>query len=225
MAQEFDFDIGNVVGPPGEIGPQGPQGPKGDKGDTGATGPQGAQGVQGPKGDQGETGATGPQGPKGDTGATGPQGPQGPKGDKGDAGASDAGEVSYDETATYQAGTVGAELSNQSRQISDVEENKIPELKNAIDELTPTVITQSAPTSITLLTNTDYYLTNVSSLTFTYPSDMHWECWIKLVTASSGTISITFPTSEYIGNIPIFSVGETWEISIRDGVVVSGKAE
>lgn len=114
--QEFDYDIGSVVGPQGEIGPQGPQGPKGDKGDTGATGPQGPQGVQGPKGDQGETGATGPQGPKGDTGATGPQGPQGPKGDPG---ATDAGGVSYDSTETYQAGTVGAELSNQSRHLND----------------------------------------------------------------------------------------------------------
>lgn len=120
MAQEFDFDIGSVVGPQGEIGPQGPQGPKGDKGDTGATGPQGAQGVQGPKGDKGDTGATGatgPQGPKGDTGATGPQGPQGPKGD---SGATDAGGVSYDATETYQNGTVGAELQNQSRHLSDL---------------------------------------------------------------------------------------------------------
>ena len=49
-------------------------------------------------------------------------------------GASDAGNVSYDETATYQSGTVGAELQHQSRQISDVEENQIPELKNAISQ-------------------------------------------------------------------------------------------
>ena len=98
------------------------------KGNTGATGPQGPQGVQGPKGDTGATGATGPQGPKGDTGATGPQGPQGPKGD---TGASDAGEVTYDPTETYQSGSVGYEVSELSRQLSDVEENQIPELKSA----------------------------------------------------------------------------------------------
>lgn len=34
-------------------------------------------------------------------------------------GASDAGNVSYDETATYQSGTVGAELQHQSRQLND----------------------------------------------------------------------------------------------------------
>ena len=86
------------------------------KGNTGATGPQGPQGVQGPKGDTGATGATGPQGPKGDTGATGPQGPQGPKGD---TGASDAGEVTYDPTETYQSGSVGYEVSELSRQLND----------------------------------------------------------------------------------------------------------
>ena len=34
-------------------------------------------------------------------------------------GASDAGNVSYDESATYQAGSVGAELQEQNRQLSD----------------------------------------------------------------------------------------------------------
>ena len=56
-------------------------------------------------------------------------------------GANDAGSVTYDETATYQAGSVGAELSNQSRHLSDVEENQIPELKNAISQLEENVLT------------------------------------------------------------------------------------
>ena len=114
------------TGATGPQGPQGVQGPEGDTGATGATGPQGPQGVQGPKGDTGATGATGPQGPqgpkgdKGDTGATGPQGPQGPKGD---AGASDAGEVTYDPTETYQGGTAGAALNDLSRQLNDLEDD------------------------------------------------------------------------------------------------------
>ena len=85
--------------------------PKGAKGDTGATGPQGETG---PQGIQGETGPQGPQGVQGETG------PQGPKGDKGDPGATEAGGVSYDASETYEAGTVGAELSDLSRQISDL---------------------------------------------------------------------------------------------------------
>ena len=135
------LSFGIPRGDTGATGPQGPQGVQGPKGDTGATGATGPQGPQGPKGDKGDTGATGatgatgPQGPKGDTGATGPQGPQGPKGDKGDPGASDAGGVSYDSTETYDEGTVGEKLNELNRQISDVEENKIPELKNAISQL------------------------------------------------------------------------------------------
>lgn len=38
-------------------------------------------------------------------------------------GASDAGNVSYDETATYQSGTVGAELQHQSRQLNHFDDN------------------------------------------------------------------------------------------------------
>lgn len=81
---EFDFAIGNVMGPQG---PQGPTGPTGPKGDTGPQGPQGEQGPQGIQGIQGETGATGPQGPTGQTGATGATGPQGPQGPQGETGA------------------------------------------------------------------------------------------------------------------------------------------
>lgn len=39
----------------------------------------------------------------------------------GGGGATDAGSVSYDETKTYKEGTVGAELTAQSRQLSDLE--------------------------------------------------------------------------------------------------------
>lgn len=99
--------------------------PKGAKGDTGATGPQGQQGIQG------ETGPQGPQGVQGETG------PQGPKGDKGEPGATEAGGVSYDDSETYEAGTVGAELNDLSRQISDlnstVTDKIYPEIYNWID--------------------------------------------------------------------------------------------
>jgi hypothetical protein len=77
-------------------------------------------------------------------------------------------------------------------------------------------------TSITLADNTEYELTNVTTLTFTYPSG-NFECWIKLTTASEGTITITLPTSSYIGYAPTFGNGETWEISIKDSVVIAQK--
>ena len=85
-----------------------------------------------------------------------------------------------------------------------------------------TVITQSAPTAITLADNTEYYLTNVTSLALTYPSG-NFECWLRITTASSGTITVTLPTSTYIGDAPTFDNGQTWELSIKDGVVVAGE--
>ena len=45
-----------------------------------------------------------------------------------------SGDIAYDESATYQAGSVGAKLQEQNRQLSDIEENQIPELKNAINQ-------------------------------------------------------------------------------------------
>lgn len=91
-------------------------------------------------------------------------------------------------------------------------------------QIAPTVVTETAPTAITLADNTVYYMTDVSSLTLTYPSSGHWECFIVMTTASSGTVTVTLPASSYIGDAPSFGNGETWEISIRDGVVVAGKA-
>ena len=45
---------------------------------------------------------------------------------KGQAGASDAGAVSYDPESSYNEGTVGAELQEQNRQLSDLNENVDP---------------------------------------------------------------------------------------------------
>lgn len=90
--------------------------------------------------------------------------------------------------------------------------------------ITANVITQSAPTAITLADNCEYYLSNVSSLTITYPTGS-FECWIRLSLAPSGTISVTLPSSSYIGNSPSFGGGQTWEISIKDGTVVAALVE
>jgi len=75
---------------------------------------------------------------------------------------------------------------------------------------------------ITIADNTEYVLTNVTSLTLTYPNG-NFECWLKITTASSGTITITLPTSNYIGYAPTFGNGETWELSIKDSVVAAQK--
>ena len=86
------------------------------------------------------------------------------------------------------------------------------------------VITQAAPTEITVADNNEYYLTNVSNLTFTFPSG-NFECWISVETAGSFT-AITFPNdATYIGDTPVFGAGEKWEISIKNGTIIAGKVE
>ena len=57
-----------------------------------------------------------------------------PQGPKGDSGASDAGEVTYDPTETYQSGTAGYALNDLTRQLSDndLHLEEIPDTTQAI---------------------------------------------------------------------------------------------
>lgn len=76
--------------------------------------------------------------------------------------------------------------------------------------------------NITLADNAEYRLTNVSNLTIEYP-ETNFECWLRIATVADGTVTITLPTSSYIGDTPTFANGETWELSIKDGVVIASK--
>lgn len=77
-------------------------------------------------------------------------------------------------------------------------------------------------TNITLTDRTEYRLTAVTTLTISYPTG-NFECWLRLTFADSGDITVTLPESQYIGSVPTFANGETWELSIKDGVIVSAK--
>ena len=81
----------------------------------------------------------------------------------------------------------------------------------------------TAGTEITLADNTEYRLTGVTTLNITYPTG-NFECWMRLTFAASGDITVTLPTgTKYIGTAPDFKNGETWEMSIKDGVVIAQK--
>lgn len=79
--------------------------------------------------------------------------------------------------------------------------------------------------TITLRDGT-YYVAGeeISSLTILY-SDEDFISSIELTTASEGVINITLPESKYIGEPPTFLNGETWELNIRNGVVIGGLVE
>ena len=76
---------------------------------------------------------------------------------------------------------------------------------------------------ITLADNTEYRLTNVTSLHPSYPEGT-FECWMRLTFAASGTITVTLPAdTKYIGTAPDFKNGETWELSFKDKVLAAQK--
>ena len=183
------------------------KGEKGDKGDKGDAGPQGQTGPQGPTGPLGQTGPQGETGPQGQTGPQGETGSQGPTGPQGEPGPNTV----TAETTTTLSGLLKGNGTN------------ITTAQAGMDyEAPPAQVTSGA--EITLADNTEYRLTGVQTLTITFPTGK-FECWLRIETAGSGTVAVTLPeTAKYIGDAPTFGTGETWELSVKDGVVVAGKA-
>ena len=90
---------------------------------------------------------------------------------------------------------------------------------------TPEAVSAQVTTgsNIALADNTEYRLTDVTTLTLTYPTG-DFECWMRLSFAASGDATVTLPTgTKYIGTTPDFKNGETWEMSIKDGFVIAQK--
>lgn len=231
------------AGPKGDAGERGPQGPKGDPGQDGAPGKDGADGkdgAQGPKGDTGsgfavlgyfatqaalEAAITLPyagdaygigsaqpydiyiwdginsvwvnNGPlQGAKGDTGPQGPQGETGPQGSQGETGP---QGPQGETGPAGPAGP-VSVFQRSVL------------------------SAPTSVALSDECEYYLTDVGDISFTYPSDTYFECWIGLRLSSAESHTVTFPDgTSYIGGAPEWEASAQYEISVKDKVVIIKK--
>lgn len=104
--------------------------------------------------------------------------------------------------------------------------------KASLSDITPEAIGAKAVstkvdtgTSLSMNDNTEYRLTNVTTLTLYAPyQQTQYECWFRLTFADTGTITVSFPTGmKYIGSAPDFNNGESWEISVKDGVVIAQK--
>lgn len=90
---------------------------------------------------------------------------------------------------------------------------------------TPKAVSAQVATgsNITLADNTEYRLTDVTTLSLSYPTGK-FECWMRLTFATSGTITVTLPTgTKYLGSSPDFKNGETWELSFKDKVLAAQK--
>lgn len=119
------------------------------------------------------------------------------------------------------------EFSITDIEASDVtySNNSLPyiyDVSDALDKLITKKI-NSAFEYIHLFDNEEYRLTDVTKLRIAYPTS-DFECWIRLSFAASGDITVTLPTgAKYIGVAPDFKNGETWELSIKDGIVIAQK--
>lgn len=79
--------------------------------------------------------------------------------------------------------------------------------------------------TIDLEDNTEYYFdgTECDSVDFVFPSG-RFQCFIQLNTKANYGTTVFFPAdTSYIGSEPQFGAGETWEISIKNRVVVASK--
>lgn len=89
---------------------------------------------------------------------------------------------------------------------------------------TPKAVSQEVyfpGSNITLEDNTEYRLTNVTTLNLTYPTD-NFECWMRLSFAANGEATVTLPVdTKYLGAVPNFNNGETWELSFKDKVLAA----
>ena len=113
----------------------------------------------------------------------------------------DAGSINYSNAAMPHISTVGG----------------------ALDKLVPKSHTHATGSNITLADNTEYRLTDVTTLTLTYPTG-NFECWMRLNFAASGDITVTLPAGTgYIGTAPDFKNGETWELSFKDKILAAQK--
>ena len=160
---------------------------------------QGAKGDTGPQGPQGETGPQGSQGEAGPQGSQGETGPQGPQGETGPQGPQGETGPQGPQGETGPAGPAGP-VSVFQRSVL------------------------SAPTSVALSDECEYYLTDVGDISFTYPSDTYFECWIGLSLSSAESHTVTFPDgTSYIGGTPEWEVSAQYEISVKDKVVIIKK--
>ena len=90
------------------------------------------------------------------------------------------------------------------------------ELKVAgVSRLTPS----GGTVNLTVADNTEYRFSSaVTSLTITFPTG-NFDCWLRFTTGSSITVSLP-ASATYIGGAPTFEASKTYEMSIKDGVVI-----
>ena len=88
--------------------------------------------------------------------------------------------------------------------------------------MTNAIAMYGASNSIDVSDNTEYLCyTPLTSLTLTFPS-YRFECWLTFTTESGFTLSVP-DSAKYIGDIPTFKANTTYEMSIKNKVIIFGE--
>jgi hypothetical protein len=89
--------------------------------------------------------------------------------------------------------------------------------------MTRVVTGSGAIGTITVADHTDYIYTGVTSLTLAYPSG-NFECWLSITTSTSA-ITLSFPSgTKFIGaSITSLAANTSYEMSIKNKVVIIKK--
>lgn len=99
----------------------------------------------------------------------------------------------------------------------------ISTVEDALNKLALKSYTKIKGSKMFLADNTEYRLTDVTTLNISYPTG-NFECWVRLTFAASGDITVTLPAGTgYIGTAPDFKNGETWELSFKDKILAAQK--
>lgn len=135
-----------------------------------------------------------------------------------------AGDVGFNSSEEYNEGTVGAKLSALNRQISDVEENQIPELKNAIGQLEDQVVTDVTVTgtivTITAEANKRYLCGTVASIDVTPCVSGAFDLiFTSGSTAAVLTIPSTVKWQDSSFDPSALDANTIYEISVADGTL------
>lgn len=80
---------------------------------------------------------------------------------------------------------------------------------------------------LNLQDNSEYILSDVSDLSILFPVEEFHEVWLKISTdANIENINITFPSdAKWIGSMPTFLPNQTWELSIKDKIIIAWRIE
>jgi hypothetical protein len=111
------------------------------------------------------------------------------------------------------------------RHPTDATRASVEDLNKKADKPKKVVFNDIYP--LKLADNTIYYAEEISQLSIEYPEgDFMCSLTFTLSDIEDLDVTVTLPgTSKYIGGTPTFAKGETWELNIKNGVVVGGLVE